>query len=71
MVRGQKWHCANPSCGAEIVVTESSRGPRAAQPTCGCGSKMKRTYEKPMARKIALPSQTDEPRMPGKASVRG
>jgi hypothetical protein len=59
MLRGQKWRCANPECGAEMVVTESSQEPRAGQPTCGCGSKMKRTYEKPIARKVALASRSD------------
>lgn len=56
MVKGQKWRCANPNCAAEIVVTESSRQTQTTQPTCGRGSKMKRAYEKPTPKKVALPS---------------
>jgi len=49
MNKSETWHCANPACQKEIVVTSilvNTRNPR-----CACGSAMKREYEKPMLRK--------------------
>jgi hypothetical protein len=51
MNRGEKWLCSNEGCGAEIVVTESSQFNGIEKPRCGCGSTMKRSYEKPSVRK--------------------
>jgi hypothetical protein len=52
MQRGEKWHCVTAGCGAEIVVTESSKSLQTGKPRCGCGGDMKRPYEKPMSRKL-------------------
>jgi hypothetical protein len=52
--KGEKWHCANPGCQAEIVVTGTSKLIEADKPQCGCGSVMRRAYEKPAARKLTL-----------------
>jgi len=54
MYRGEKWRCANLSCQAEIIVTGTSKLIETDRPQCGCGSVMKREYEKPIARKIAV-----------------
>ena len=54
MYRGEKWHCTNPSCQAEIVVTGTSKLIQADKPLCGCGSVMKRDYEKPIARRMVV-----------------
>ena len=52
--RGEKWRCLNPMCCAEIVVTESSRKKDVTNPLCGCGTVMKRDYQKPAARTIVM-----------------
>ena len=52
MYIGQKWHCVNPQCGAELIITESSRVVNVDKPRCGCGAAMKRAYEKPTLRKV-------------------
>jgi|HubBroStandDraft_2_1064218.scaffolds.fasta_scaffold00851_15 hypothetical protein len=54
MRKGQKWRCTNRACRAEMVVIGTSKLPHTAPPRCGCGSPMKRQYEKPMVRKIIL-----------------
>jgi len=48
---GQKWHCVDPKCRAELIVTESSRLVDVDKPRCGCGAEMKREYEKPALRR--------------------
>lgn len=50
---GQKWHCVDPRCRAELVVTESSRLLGVKNPVCACGGPMKRVYEKPTAQRVA------------------
>jgi hypothetical protein len=54
MYKGEKWHCANPGCQAEIVVIGTSKLIETDKPQCGCGSEMRRAYEKPVARKFSL-----------------
>jgi hypothetical protein len=49
---GEKWRCANPDCGAEIVVATPGTGKATDGPRCGCGSRMKRHYEKPVVRAL-------------------
>jgi hypothetical protein len=51
MTKSEKWHCANPTCQKEIIVTRSSGLENTQNPRCGCGSAMKKEYEKPMLRK--------------------
>lgn len=50
---GEKWCCSNLACGAEIVVTKSSKLREPEKPVCGCGSAMKRPYEKPTVTRLA------------------
>jgi hypothetical protein len=54
MYKGEKWHCSNPGCQAEIVVTGTSKLIETDQPQCGCGSEMRRAHEKPVPRKFSL-----------------
>ncbi len=68
---GQKWHCVNPRCCAELVITESSQLVDANQPRCGCGTLMKRVYERPTALKIVLTIDEAHGDVPGKARVKG
>ncbi len=62
---GQKWHCVDPRCRAEFVVTESSRLSGGKNPTCGCGGVMKRLYEKPTAQRAATSAAEGQGRIPG------
>jgi hypothetical protein len=57
MYKGEKWHCANPGCQAEMVVTGTSKLIETDKPLCGCGSEMRRAYEKPVARKLSLTAE--------------
>ena len=40
--REEWWECPNRSCGAEILFLMIGRAPNGADPTCFCGSTMKR-----------------------------
>jgi len=68
---GQKWHCVNPRCRAELVVTGSSQLVDADKPRCGCGTVMKRAYEQPTMRKVVLATDEAHGGVPGKEPVRG
>jgi hypothetical protein len=52
MRTGDKWRCANQDCQAEIVVATAGSNNATAGPQCGCGSRMKRQYEKPALRPL-------------------
>jgi len=41
------WECTNRMCGHTIQFVTLGRGPNKANPTCFCGSSMKRPYVKP------------------------
>ncbi len=62
---GQKWHCVNPRCCAELVVTVSSRLVDVKKPRCECGDVMKREYEKPMLRKVVTSAKECHDGIPG------
>jgi hypothetical protein len=71
MRTGQKWRCVNPGCRAEMVIIESSQLVGAGQPRCGCGTVMKRAYEKPTARRIVLGADKALGAAAGKESAKG
>jgi hypothetical protein len=52
------FHCPNPGCGFVIEVVEPSHNPHFAAPVCGCGTRMKKAYEKPAVRMVDDPSGT-------------
>jgi hypothetical protein len=54
MYKGETWRCVNPECHAEMVVTEPSQMTSVRQPRCGCGTVMKKIYQKPAIQKVAL-----------------
>jgi hypothetical protein len=54
MQAGNRWRCSNPGCRAEILVIQSSEKVYGAGVRCSCGYRMKRTYEKPVHRKLSL-----------------
>jgi hypothetical protein len=41
------WECTNLMCGHTIQFLALGSGPNGANPTCFCGSSMKRPYLKP------------------------
>ena len=41
------WECTNRMCGHKIQFVTLDSGPNRANPTCFCGSSMKRPYLKP------------------------
>ena len=41
------WECTNRMCGHKIQFLTLGSGPNRANPTCFCGSSMKRPYVKP------------------------
>jgi hypothetical protein len=47
---GEKLRCANSDCRAEVVVNATT----PASPRCGCGSRMKRHYQKPTVREVLI-----------------
>ena len=62
---GQKWHCVDPRCRAELLVTESSRLADVKNPICGCGRAMKRVYEKPTVQRVAMCTAEEQGRILG------
>ncbi len=71
MYRGEKWRCGNPECRAEVVVTDSSQSGATDKLRCGCGTVMKRVYEKPTARRVVLGTDKAHGAAAGKESARG
>lgn len=66
---GQKWHCINPMCSAELVITESSQLIDADNPRCGCGTVMKRAYERPTVRRVEPALDKTHGVVPGKKAA--
>ncbi len=51
MRKGQRYRCQNPGCRAEIeVITDSVEG--TSNPSCCCGTEMKKPYSKPVLRRL-------------------
>jgi hypothetical protein len=67
---GQKWRCVNPRCCAELVIIESSQLVDADQPRCGCGTVMKKAYERPTARRVVLAPDEAHGFVPRKESAK-
>jgi hypothetical protein len=53
------WECKNRMCGHKIQFVTLGSGPNRANPTCFCGSSMKRPYLKPHYREYMAVSVTD------------
>ena len=51
MTEGQVFRCQNRDCGCEVRVLRTSLEGRA-NPRCGCGAEMKKTYHKPALRAL-------------------
>jgi len=47
MKNGERWHCTNPVCRCAILV-ESSGEVEGHNPSCACGSPMKKQYSPPV-----------------------
>ena len=47
MRKGEKWVCSNLACRCEFIVTIASAPEEGVNPTCCCGSKMKKVYAAP------------------------
>jgi hypothetical protein len=45
--KGEQWHCINPACNGEVLVTASSELEGGVNPRCSCGSVMKQPYSRP------------------------
>jgi hypothetical protein len=43
----ERWHCANPACGCQVVV-EISGEIEGQNPRCACGGLMKKKYTSPV-----------------------
>jgi hypothetical protein len=43
---GERWHCMDPGCHCEVLVTTSG-AVDGLNPRCACGSIMKKPYVKP------------------------
>ena len=41
-----RWHCTNPACGCEVLVTGGSEDGK--NPRCSCGAAMKKRYVSPV-----------------------
>jgi hypothetical protein len=47
MARGDRWRCANADCGCEVHVRVGARAESYSNPSCACGSALKKPYVKP------------------------
>lgn len=47
MKAGERWHCMNPACRCSILV-ETSGEAEGRNPSCACGSVMKKRYSPPV-----------------------
>jgi hypothetical protein len=52
MREGERWHCTNPNCRCEILVTVAGGQEGHTNPTCCCGALMKKPYKPPVLRRI-------------------
>jgi hypothetical protein len=59
MQNGDLWICQNGDCRAEIIVVKSSGLKTDSNPTCSCGSTMKKPYTKPEFSKL-LPDEAEQ-----------
>jgi len=48
MKSGQRWHCTNSACRAEVVVCQGSL--EGSNPRCTCGAVLKKEYAAPVFR---------------------
>jgi hypothetical protein len=53
------WECTNRMCGHTIQFLTLGGGPNSANPTCFCGSSMRRPYVKPHYNEYAAGSDAD------------
>lgn len=53
------WECTNRMCGHKIQFVTLCSGPNRPNPTCFCGSSMKRLYLKPHYTEYAAVSVAD------------
>jgi hypothetical protein len=53
------WECTNRMCGQRIPFVTLDSGPNRANPTCFCGSSMKRPYLKPQYTEYTAGSVAD------------
>jgi len=53
------WECTNHMCGQKIQFVTLGIGPNRPNPTCFCGSSMKRPYLKPHYREYTAVSVAD------------
>ena len=49
MKAGERWHCTNDACRAEIIV-DSQGSIEGNNPRCACGAAMKKEYVSPVFR---------------------
>jgi hypothetical protein len=66
--RNEAWECSDPACGQHIQFLMLDRVPDRADPTCFCGSNMRRSYVKPHFTKYENISPID-PGAPAAAKV--
>lgn len=57
---GERLRCSNPECRLEVIVLSPGSGKEPeASLTCHCGSPLKKTYEKPVVRKVRFTDGSD------------
>jgi hypothetical protein len=70
MKSGQRWHCTNSACRAEVVVCQGSL--EGSNPRCACGAVLKKEYAAPVFRYLDFlhlsASALSEPTLSGRAS---
>jgi len=50
MKQGEHWHCMDPECGCEIIVSVGANSRGHTNPKCSCGAPMKKLYRSPVVR---------------------
>ncbi len=53
MKKRQVYRCTNRACNCEVVVAKDSEIGGKSNPTCCCGSEMKKLYKKPEFRQLS------------------
>jgi len=56
MREGDRWICSNNACRCEVLVVTSAGSMTGCNPTCSCGSPMRKAYETPRVRAIHHPN---------------
>ena len=64
------WECTNRMCGHKIQFVTLDNGPNRANPTCFCGSSMKRPYLKPQYTEYTAVSIADPGASHGAGAVK-